>query len=129
MHWKEFYALEDLENIIKTSFHQPVLIYKHSTRCSLSSIVRSRLESSWEADPLDIVCYFLDLISFKEVSNAVEDQFQIRHQSPQILMIHQGKCIFHCSHLSIGHSAIKEALPQFSVPKVTSHKLSGLFLC
>lgn len=117
MNWKAFNTLEDLEYITEKSSQQPVLIYKHSTRCSVSSLVCSRLEHAWEADPMDIQGYFLDLISHREVSNAVEDQFQVRHQSPQILIIDGGKCFFHCSHLRISHRAIKEALSQTSVQK------------
>ncbi len=117
MNWKELSTLEDLEGIIEKSSQKPVLIYKHSTRCSISSIIRSRLERSWEADPLDIEGYFLDLISYRKVSRAVEDQFQVQHQSPQILIIDLGKCIFHCSHVSIRHQAIKEVLHQVSVQK------------
>ena len=117
MNWKALNTFEDLEEIIKRSSQQPVLIYKHSTRCSLSSIVRSRLERSWKADPFDIEGHFLDLISFREVSNAVEDQFKVLHQSPQVLVIDQSKCIFHCSHLAIGLKAIKKALHQITVQK------------
>jgi len=117
MNWKTLNTFEDLEEIIKRSSQQPVLIYKHSTRCSLSSIVRSRLERSWKADPFDIEGHFLDLISFREVSNAVENQFKVRHQSPQVLVIDQSKCVFHCSHLAIGLKAIKKSLHQITVQK------------
>lgn len=115
MNWKALSTFEDLEGIIEKSSQQPVLIYKHSTSCPLSSVVRSRLEHSWKTDPLDIEAHLLDLISFREVSNAVEDQFKVRHQSPQVLVIDQGKCIFHCSHLAIGLKVIKKALHQITV--------------
>jgi len=117
MDWKELHTSVDLENITKESFNQPVLIFKHSTRCSISSMIRSRLESSWDQDALDIEPYSLDLISFRGVSNEIEKQFQVRHQSPQILLIHEGICIFHGSHLGVNHGAIRKALHQLVIAK------------
>jgi len=115
MDWKKIQTSGDLDNISKESFHQPVLIFKHSTRCSISSMIRSRLENSWDQDALDIEPYFLDLIAFRAVSNKIENQFQVRHQSPQVLLIHEGICIFHGSHLGVSHGAIRKALHQLSL--------------
>lgn len=117
MNWKKLSNKQELYTLTEESFQGPVLIYKHSTRCSLSDITQSRLERSWESDPIDLSPYFLDLILNREVSDAVEHQFQVRHQSPQVLVIDQGKCIFHSSHLSISHRALKNLIHSGPIQK------------
>lgn len=110
MNWKRLSNKQDLDALTEESFQSLVLIYKHSTRCSISDITLYRLERPWKSDPLDLNPYFLDLVLNREVSNAVEHQFQVRHQSPQVLVIDQGECIFHSSHLSISHRALKKMI-------------------
>jgi len=117
MNWKRLSNDQELNALTEESFQLPVLIYKHSTRCSLSDITQLRLERSWESDPLDLSPYFLDLVFNKEVSDAVEHQFQVRHQSPQVLVIYQGKCIFQSSHLSISHRALKDVIQIGAIQK------------
>ena len=117
MNWKKLSNKQELNTLTKESFQGPVLIYKHSTRCSLSDITRSRLERSWKADPLGLSPYFLDLVLNRDVSDAVEHQFQVRHQSPQVLVIDQGKCIFQSSHLSISHRALKDVAQAGAIQK------------
>lgn len=102
----------DLEHIIKTSFleNEGVLIFKHSTRCSISSVAKSRLESSWDFDSENLPVYYLDLISFRSLSGLIADKFNIQHQSPQILVIKNGDCIYTESHMSISVKSIHTEL-------------------
>jgi len=117
MNWKLLRNEADISEIVAKSFQQPVLIYKHSTRCSLSSVTQARLERNWQSESLDIECYFLDLIAFRGLSNLVADKFQVPHQSPQILVISQGVSFFDCSHMSISHGVLKEVLQQLALQK------------
>ena len=110
INWIALETVEQLDSLLERSVEHPVLIYKHSTRCGVSSMVRSRLERSWKNFPLNIDCYFLDLIAFRTISNQVEELFQVRHESPQTLVIWDKQCIFHASHLGISHHAIQQAL-------------------
>ena len=110
INWIALETGEQLDSLLKRSVEHPVLIYKHSTRCGISSMVRSRLERSWRNFPLSIDCYFLDIISFRAISDQIEELFQVRHESPQTLLIRDGLCIFHASHMGISHSAIQQAL-------------------
>jgi bacillithiol system protein YtxJ len=92
------------KDAIQSSYEEVILIFKHSTRCSISSMALNRMEDT-ENKTIDR-CYYLDLLSFREISNRIESDFNVKHQSPQILVIKNGKCIFHTSHSNISWSAI-----------------------
>jgi len=104
MNWNNLDSTNQLEEIKQTSNVDPVLIFKHSTRCPISSMSLSRLERKW-ADT-NIQAYFLDLISYRDVSNAVEREFGVLHQSPQALLIKGGKVVHHSSHSGIDFDEI-----------------------
>ncbi|MEP5613130.1 MAG: bacillithiol system redox-active protein YtxJ [Cyclobacteriaceae bacterium] len=104
MNWKTLDSVNQLEEVRQTSQTDPVLIFKHSTRCPISSMSLNRLERRWEET--NIQAYFLDLISNRDVSNAVEREFGVLHQSPQALLIKGGKVVHHSSHSGIDFDEI-----------------------
>lgn len=95
-----------LNEINEASQLQPVLIFKHSTRCSISNMALSRVESKWQ-DDFSIKAYYLDLLNHRDVSDAISTRYQVTHQSPQALLIVNGICKAHQSHSGIN---IKELL-------------------
>lgn len=97
--WNTINSLDDIELIKNKSHTTPCLIFKHSTRCSISSIAKHRLDSSWATNKIDP--FYLDLINYRTISNAITKEFGIDHESPQVLVIKEGLCIFHTSHLDI----------------------------
>jgi bacillithiol system protein YtxJ len=100
--WQTLTSISDLKNAIETSFQKPVLIFKHSTRCSISQMALDRFERTWtEANISKITPFYLDLIAHRDVSNQIADQLSVEHQSPQVLLIQDGKCIFSETHQSI----------------------------
>lgn len=106
--WSSLSQISQLEDIAADSFNKPILIFKHSTRCSISYMSKMRLEADWR--DLGITPYFLDLIAFREISNAVADKFQVYHESPQVLLIVNEECIYESSHLDISVGEIEESL-------------------
>ena len=90
-----------LEDIVKQSNTIPCLIFKHSTRCNISSMAKVRLEKGWDFDANDMKPFYLDLISFRNVSEAIAEKFGIYHESPQVLLIRNGECTYDASHLDI----------------------------
>lgn len=108
MNWKELNQLSPLNDIINASQSKPVLIYKHSTRCSISSVVKNRLESG--KLPEDFEYYYLDLIRHRDISNVIAEEFKVEHESPQVLIIKNGKAVYHSSHLGINPSIVSEQL-------------------
>ncbi len=103
--WSKILTLNDLEDLIKMSFQDKILIFKHSTRCSISSMAKNRIESG-NISAIEN-CYLLDLLSHREISNKIESIFSVKHESPQVLIIKEGKCIQHLSHLDINWLNIK----------------------
>ncbi|MEJ5993048.1 bacillithiol system redox-active protein YtxJ [Pedobacter sp. Du54] len=84
------------------------LIFKHSTRCSISLMVKKRFELDWDALPEGINLYFLDLISNRDISAAVAEVFQVHHESPQLLLIKNGECVLDASHGDISAEEVVE---------------------
>lgn len=108
MNWIPLSSSETLEQLINLSQQKPQVIFKHSTRCSISSVAKSRLEKSLAPDEASF--YYLDLISHRQLSNSVAERFGVEHESPQILMIKDGKCVYDESHTGINMNEIIEQL-------------------
>lgn len=105
-------TIDQVEQLKARSFTVPCVIFKHSTRCSISDIARFRLESSWNTDKLETVeAYYLDLIRFRDVSGYIAETFSVHHESPQILLIDKGECTYDASHLDISVAELLEVLP------------------
>jgi bacillithiol system protein YtxJ len=83
------------------------LIFKHSTRCSISMMAKRRFEMDMDKLPADVPLYFLDLIKYRDISNQIAEDFQVYHESPQMLLIKDGECILDQSH---GGISVEEAL-------------------
>lgn len=62
------------------------------------------------AGPKDFKFFYLDLLSYREVSNFIADTYNVEHQSPQVLIIKEGKCIYNESHLSINIDSVQSKI-------------------
>ncbi len=117
MNWIKLNHPSQLDEIKKESEQQPVLIFKHSTRCSISATALSRLERSWkEGEMKELKPYYLDLLSYRPISNSIAEDFGVYHQSPQALLIYKGKCVYNSSHFDITYPDIKSQIE--SIKKV-----------
>ena len=110
MNWNFLEQVDQVKELEKESDEKTILIFKHSTRCSTSRMVLDRLERNWKKEGLNAKPYFLDLLSYREISNTVEENFNVRHESPQVLIIRNGKSVFNCSHFNIDWDVIKNAV-------------------
>ncbi|MFQ3214778.1 MAG: bacillithiol system protein YtxJ [Marivirga sp.] len=109
MNWKKLDSIETIEQIKRDSVAHPIVIFKHSTSCSISSMALNRLERSWDDTEMEVAqAYYLDLLSNREISNVLAQQFGVAHQSPQVLIIKDGICIYDNSHMGISYRDIKE---------------------
>jgi bacillithiol system protein YtxJ len=100
MNWNPLTSIDQLTIIDAESAERPVMILKHSTRCSISSAALSRLERKWDGESA-IKPYYLDLIAHRDISNAIASKYNIQHESPQVLLIKQGKVVYTESHMGI----------------------------
>ena len=111
MNWIALTSENQLQEIITESAETPVMIFKHSTRCSISSTSLNRLERSWnDAEMANIKTVYLDLLAYRPVSNQIENLLNVEHQSPQAILIHNGKSIWDASHYDIQYDEIKKVL-------------------
>lgn len=97
-----------LAQIDELSEGHPVLIFKHSTSCFISKTVLQQFEKGFSSDVLP--CYFLDLKQYRAVSNAVATRYEVTHESPQVLVIKNKKCIYHASHNAIKADALQHVI-------------------
>ncbi|MEZ4884724.1 MAG: bacillithiol system redox-active protein YtxJ [Chitinophagales bacterium] len=110
INWQILQNEEQLKDIANESFTKPVAIFKHSISCSISAMAKRRLERSWDIAEDALTIYYLDLIRFRSVSNKIAEAFEVRHESPQILLIKNGDLTFHTSHSAISVEGLKAEL-------------------
>jgi bacillithiol system protein YtxJ len=109
INWIPLTNLDQLNEIVALSNEKPVTIFKHSTRCSVSRFALKQFENQFDlADVTDT--YFLDLIEYRDVSNEIANRFQVVHQSPQLLLIKNGKSVYDASHSDIDANELKEQI-------------------
>ena len=107
MNWQTINDELQIEEIRQKSFQHPVLVFKHSTTCSISAASLGRMERSWDNEKAkNIEPFFLDLLRYRSISNKIAHDFDIEHQSPQVLLIQNGECTYDASHFDIRFDAI-----------------------
>ncbi len=99
MNWIPLTDALQLEEIRTKSPNRPQVIFKHSTSCSISKMVLNRLERNEAPAAFDF--YYLDLLKYRPLSNQVAETFRVSHESPQLLLIRDGKCVYNESHTGI----------------------------
>lgn len=104
--WNYIESEEDLQKAIDESYQKKVVIFKHSTRCFISQTVLKNFEKEVENSEIDASYYFLDLIEYRSISNKIADDLDVTHQSPQLIVIENGKAVKNASHQSISVSLI-----------------------
>jgi len=111
MDWIELNSIDQLEVIARESQQSPVLIYKHSTRCNISRTTLDRLERNYKSEETKgLKAYFLDLLSYRDISQAVAQRFDVEHESPQAIVIKNGKAAYSASHFEIDYRSILKQL-------------------
>lgn len=107
LNWILLRSIDQLQEVKENSHKKACIIFKHSTRCSISTVAKNRLEQSWNFETEEFETYYIDVIAFREVSNAAANEFGVIHESPQLLLIRDGKCTYDASHLDITVNALR----------------------
>ncbi|TSJ46591.1 bacillithiol system redox-active protein YtxJ [Fluviicola chungangensis] len=102
--WVKLTSSEQLQELLQSSETKPVLLFKHSTRCSISSMALNRFEN--QMDPEKATCVYLDLLVYRSLSNEIEALTGVQHQSPQAILISNHKVIYTETHNGISASDI-----------------------
>lgn len=108
MNWIDLHDIQQLAAIKELSATRPQVIFKHSTRCSISSMAKTRLER--EEQPATADFYFLDLVRYRSISDQIAEDFAVQHESPQVLLIRNRECVYEESHSGIRMDEIVEQL-------------------
>jgi len=114
MDWNILNDIAQLDQIVEESNGQPIVIFKHSTRCSISGTALGRVDRNWKDLSEVVKPYLLDLIAYRDISNEIADRFAIHHESPQLLLINKGECTYVESHLGIDVRDLKEELARMA---------------
>ena len=109
--WTPLTTAAEITALAQQSHQHPVLIFKHSTTCSISAAAKGKIERQWAASGLtDYPIYHLDLLNYRALSAQIAAEFGIQHESPQLLLIQGGQVRYHASHLGIRLAEAKAAV-------------------
>lgn len=106
--WINLTGMEQLNEIVERSKTKTQIIFKHSTRCGVSRMVINQFKKDYKLSENDADLYYLDLLNFRAISNAIAEKFQVMHESPQLLIIKNGVVVAHDSHGGINRLALGE---------------------
>jgi len=106
--WIKITDVAQLEAIVSKSYENPIVIFKHSTSCGISRMVLRNFEKEYPNLKGTKTLYYLDLLAYRSLSNEIAQKFQVVHQSPQVLVIKDGKAVFNASHHSIDAELIEQ---------------------
>jgi len=114
--WKQLNSIDDWKTAMASSHEKPVLVFKHSTRCSISQMALDRFNRSWMDEDLNhFKPYYLDLIAHRDVSNAIAEDTGIEHQSPQAILLINGNEVLSETHQSIRLENFRNEIKKLSV--------------
>jgi bacillithiol system protein YtxJ len=98
--WKSLQSIEKLDELINDKSGEAHLFFKHSTRCGISSMAKSKFEREWDNES-KINLWYLDLLNYREISGAIAEKLGVYHQSPQAILIQNGEVLYQETHGSI----------------------------
>lgn len=110
MEWIPLINESQLTEIVEKSKEKTQIIFKNSTRCSISKTVWNRLERTNDL-PENADYYYLDLITYREISNNIAEILAVNHESPQIIVIKDGKAVYDADHFDITVDSLSENIP------------------
>jgi bacillithiol system protein YtxJ len=107
LNWNPLTDLGQLNEIMESSITKPVVIFKHSTRCSISRMALKQFENEFVLED-KVQLYFLDLLNYRNISNEIANRFGVQHQSPQLIVLKDGKSVYDASHSEIDASVLEQ---------------------
>jgi bacillithiol system protein YtxJ len=108
--WTNLTEENQIDEIIALSNSVPVYIFKHSTTCGISAQAKENVEISFKNTDKPLKFYYLDLLKYRSISNAVASKLNVHHQSPQLILVHDGQVAFTTSHHKIKANILEDSL-------------------
>jgi len=103
--WNQLISVDQLKEVLDSSTEKPILLFKHSTRCSISSMAFSGFQSGWEGTEEEIGIYYLDLLKYRDISNQIAELTGVMHQSPQVIVLKNNEVVYTATHTAISARA------------------------
>ncbi len=110
----ELTAVEELDAVVAQSATRPTLLFKHSPTCGTSAQAHEEIESLVEDGSVPVDVYLISVRASRAVSNAVAQRFNLRHESPQVLIVRGGALMWNASHFRVTAAGIRAALRALS---------------
>jgi len=107
---KNFFKIDNhaaLENLLSDSTKKPVIVFKHSNACSISARAYREME---KLDDVNI----LEVQSARAISNEVADLTGVRHETPQVIVLRDGKAVWNASHFDVVAADVRKAVESHS---------------
>ncbi|HEX6981673.1 MAG TPA: bacillithiol system redox-active protein YtxJ [Balneolaceae bacterium] len=104
--WSKVSENFQLNDVLKDSENHPQLIYKHSNRCSVCFFAKAQIEGKGEEIKSLADLHFLNVITYRGISNKVASELNVRHESPQAILINKGEVVWHASHGQVKGDAV-----------------------
>jgi bacillithiol system protein YtxJ len=101
VNWNQLDDLKVIDEAIALSFEKPVILFKHSSRCSISRFALKQFENDYNFSSEQLEPFFLDLLNHRNISNEIAERFQVEHQSPQLIVVKDGVAVFSSTHSDI----------------------------
>lgn len=109
INWLPLHSTTDIEQLLEESKNNTVIVFKHSTRCPISAMVKNTFEQDWDLEEHQAPSvYLLHVIEDRPASNSIAQQLGVDHQSPQLLLIKDGLCVYDTSHNNISVEGVKQ---------------------
>jgi len=106
---KELKTVNEWYDVLEQSKENPLFVLKHSTTCPISAAAYNAFESS----AVEVPKYFLKVQDSRPVSNEIESNLHVEHQSPQLFLLKDGQAVWQATHYSISGSKIGKAVDEF----------------
>ncbi|MDP4096856.1 bacillithiol system redox-active protein YtxJ [Paenibacillus sp. P96] len=108
---KKVSTIEQLDSALTASAVKPLLLFKHSTRCPISARAHQEMEAYLQGTPVSNVEYgIIFVVEDRPVSNEVASKLNVKHESPQVILVKAGRAVWNTSHLSITSGNLLQAL-------------------
>ncbi|MFT6243983.1 MAG: bacillithiol system protein YtxJ [Salibacteraceae bacterium] len=108
--WNQLSSIKQLNELVLSAQDKPVVIFKHSTRCGISSMAWNSFRNNWTSEDTLADVYVLDLLNHRDVSNEVAEVTGVYHQSPQAIVLKGTEVIYEATHSGIDARQIESIL-------------------
>jgi bacillithiol system protein YtxJ len=111
---EELHTIEDLDRALSESTDHPVLIFKHSLTCPISTRAFQQFQTYLEAADSGVAYKLITIQTARQVSASATDKLAVIHQSPQVILVKNCTSVWDASHYAITSDSLDQAIREFA---------------